>query len=101
MGVYVSGHGVRVLGLLGRRTVPWSEVDRITVRDTRYSIGGLRVAGGMSVQIDPHDGGPIETTLWAQGIDFAFRRHAFHAAYQELRRHLTMYRQHSRNIVTG
>jgi hypothetical protein len=100
MGVYVSDQGVRVLGLLGSRTVPWSEVERITVRDTRHSIGRLQVAGGMSVQIDPHDGAPIETTLWAQGIDFAFRRHAFHAAYRELRQQLAAYRQRSRNIAT-
>ena len=97
MGVYVSDRGVRILGLLGRRTVHWSEVERITVRETRHSIGRLRVAGGMSVQIDPRDGAPIETTLWAQGIDFAFRRHAFHAAYRELRQHLTAYRERTRD----
>jgi hypothetical protein len=93
MGVYVSDQGVRVLGLLRSRTVRWAEIERITVRETRQSIGRLQVAGGMSVQIDPHDGAPIETTLWAQGIDFAFRRDAFHAAYRELRRHLTAYRE--------
>jgi hypothetical protein len=101
MGVYVSGQGVRVLGLLGSRTVQWSEVERITVRDSRLSIGRLQVAGGMGVQIEPRDGAPIETTLWAQGIDFAFRRDAFHAAYRELRQHLSAYRQHSRNIAAG
>jgi hypothetical protein len=88
MGVYVSDRGVRVFRLLGSQTMPWSEVDRIIVRDTRYTIGPVRVAGGMSVQIDPHRGAPVETTLWADGIDFAFRRHAFHAAYRELREHL-------------
>ncbi|GIG74075.1 hypothetical protein Pfl04_24790 [Planosporangium flavigriseum] len=101
MGVYVSDHGVRVVGLLGSRTVPWSEVERITVRETRHSVGRLQVAGGMSVHLDPREGAPIETTLWAQGIDFAFRRHAFHAAYQELRQHLNAYRQHTRNIAAG
>jgi hypothetical protein len=101
MGVYVSDRGVRVLGLLGSRTVDWSEVDGITVRETRQSIVGLQVASGMSVQIEPRDGAPIETTLWAQGIDFAFRRHAFHAAYRELRQHLNAYRQHARNIAAG
>jgi hypothetical protein len=101
MGVYVSDQGVRVLGLLRSRTVRWSEVEGITVRDTRQSIGPLRVAGGMSVQIEPRDGASIETTLWAQGIDFAFRRHAFHAAYRELRRHLTVYRQRTGNIAAG
>jgi hypothetical protein len=101
MGVYVSDQGVRVLGLLGRRTVGWSEVERITVRETRHSIGRLRIAGGMSVQLEPRDGAPIETTLWAQGIDFAFRRHAFHAAYRELRQHLTAYRQRTGNIAAA
>lgn len=96
MGVYVSDHGVRVLGLLGTRTVYWSEVEQIIVRDTRHSIGPLRVPGGMSVQIDPRHGAPFETTLWAEGIDFAFRRHAFHAAYRELRHHLTAYRERTR-----
>jgi hypothetical protein len=93
MGVYVSEHGVLVLRLLGSRTVSWSEVDHISVRDTRHSIGRLQVAGGMSVLIEPHEGAPIETTLWAEGIDFAFRKHAFHAAYRELRKHLTAYRE--------
>ncbi len=93
MGVYVSDHGVRVVRLIGSHTVGWSEVERIIVRDTQHRIGRLKVAGGMSVQIDPREGGPVETTLWAEGIDFAFRRHAFHAAYGELRRHLTAYRE--------
>jgi hypothetical protein len=97
MGVYVSDHGVRVKHLLSSRTVRWSEVERITVRDTRHSIGRLRIAGGKSVQIEPHEGRPIETTLWAEGIDFAFRKHAFHAAYKELRRHLTAYRERTRS----
>jgi hypothetical protein len=96
MGVYVSDQGVRVFRLIGSRTVRWSEVERITVRDTRHSIGRLRVAGGMSVEIEPRDGAPIQTTLWAEGIDFVFRRHAFHAAYRELREHLTAYRERSR-----
>jgi hypothetical protein len=93
MGVYVSDHGVRVVRLAGSHTVRWSEVDRIIVRDTEHRIGRLKVAGGMSVQIDPREGSPVETTLWAEGIDFAFRRHAFHAAYRELRQHLTAYRE--------
>jgi hypothetical protein len=92
MGVYVNDHGVRVFRLLGSSTVRWSEVERITVRDSRVSIGGLLVAGGRSVQIEPLVGAPIETTLWADGIDFVFRRHAFHDAYRELRQHLTTYR---------
>jgi hypothetical protein len=96
MGVYVSDHGVRVHRVLGSRTVRWSEVERIIVRDTRHSIGRLKVAGGMSVQIEPREGAPVETTLWAEGIDFAFRRHAFHAAYRELRHHLTAYRERTR-----
>jgi hypothetical protein len=96
MGVYVSEQGVRVFRLIGSRTVRWSEVERITVRDTRHSIGRMRVAGGMSVQIDPRHGAPIQTTLWAEGIDFVFRRHAFHAAYRELREHLTAYRERTR-----
>jgi hypothetical protein len=96
MGVYVSDHGVRVYGLVSVRTLGWSEVDRIIVRDTRHRIGRLRVAGGLSVQLEPHVGTPVETTLWAEGIDFAFRRHAFHAAYRELRQHLTAYRERAR-----
>jgi hypothetical protein len=101
MGVYVSDQGVRVLGLLRSRTVPWSEVERITVRDTRQSVGPLQVASGLGVQLEPRAGAPIETTLWAQGIDFAFRRDAFHAAYRELRGHLNAYRQHAHNLPAG
>jgi hypothetical protein len=76
--------------------VGWSEVDRIIVRDSQHRLGRLKVSGGMSVQIDPREGAPVETTLWAEGIDFAFRRHAFHAAYRELRAHLTAYQERSR-----
>jgi Bacterial PH domain len=96
MGVYVSDQGIRVVRLVGSHTVRWSEVDRIIVRDTQHIIGRLKIAGGMSVQIDPRVGAPVETTLWAEGIDFAFRRHAFHAAYRELRAHLTAYRERTR-----
>jgi hypothetical protein len=93
MGVYVSEHGVRVLRLVGSRTVPWSQVERISVHDTRQTLGRFKIASGMTVLIEPREGAPIETTLWAEGIDFAFRKHAFHAAYQELRTHLTAYRE--------
>jgi hypothetical protein len=96
MGVYVSDQGIRVVRLIGSRTVRWSDVDRIIVRDTQHTIGRLKIPGGMSVQIDPREGAPVETTLWAEGIDFAFRRHAFHAAYRELRQHLTAYREQTR-----
>ena len=96
MGVYVSDHGVRVRRILGSHTVRWSDVDRIVVQDTRHNVGGLQIKGGMSVLIEPRHGAPVETTLWAEGINFAFRRHAFHAAYRELRAHLTAYREQSR-----
>ena len=96
MGVYVNDHGVRVKQILGSQTVPWSDVERITVRDTRHTWGRFQVSGGLSVQIELHEGGPVETTLWAEGIDFAFRRHAFHAAYRELRSHLAAYRERRR-----
>jgi hypothetical protein len=93
MGVYVNDHGVRVQRILGGQTIPWSAVDRITVRDSRHAWGRIQVSGGLSVEIELHDGPPVETTLWAEGIDFAFRRHAFHAAYKELRAQLTAYRE--------
>lgn len=96
MGVYVSDQGIRVVRLIGSHTVRWSDVDRIIVRNPQHTIGRLKIAGGMSVQIDPREGAPVETTLWAEGIDFAFRRHAFHAAYRELRQHLTAYREQTR-----
>jgi len=96
MGAYVSEHGVRVQRVIGSYTVSWAEVERITVRDSRHKVGGLQVGGGLSVQIEPRNGDPIETTLWAQGIDFAFRPHAFHAAYRALREHLTAYRERAR-----
>jgi hypothetical protein len=93
MGVYVNDQGVRIQRILGSQTMPWSAVDRIMVRDTRHSWGRFQISGGLSVEIELNDGDPVETTLWAEGIDFAFRRHAFHAAYRELRAHLTAYRE--------
>jgi hypothetical protein len=77
MGVYVNDTGVRVRGLVFSRTLPWSRVERIIVRDARI--------GGRQVVIDLNDGRTVKTSLWEQGIDFHNRRALFRAVCQELR----------------
>jgi hypothetical protein len=85
MGVYVSEHGVRARGVIGARTVRWTEIEHVTLDEVVYRIGRLRVPSGTTVVIKCRDGSWINTSLWVQGIDFHARPHAFREVYHGLR----------------
>jgi Bacterial PH domain len=85
MGVYVSEYGVRSRGIVGSRTLRWTQIERITLDEAVYRIGGLRVPGGTTVVIRCHDGTWVNTSLWVQGIDFHSRPALFREVYHGLR----------------
>jgi hypothetical protein len=85
MGVYVSEYGVRVRGLIGSRTLRWTQIQHITLDQAEYGIGRLRVPGGTTVVIKCRNGDWVNTSLWVQGIDFHARPHLFSDVYQGLR----------------
>jgi hypothetical protein len=85
MGVYVSEYGVRSQGLIGSRTLRWTQIEHITLDQVVYRFGGLRVPSGMAVVIRCHNGTLVNTSLWAQGIDFHYRPAVFRDVYHSLR----------------
>jgi hypothetical protein len=89
MGVYVSPVGLRIRGLLRSRTLRWAEIEHVRLHRHSHKIGRWEIEGGMTVLIERRDGSLVNTELWAQGVDFHSRPHAFRAVYHELRnRHL-------------
>jgi hypothetical protein len=85
MGVYVSEYGVRTRGVIGSRTLRWTQIEHITLDQVVYRIGGLRVSSGTTVVIKCRDGVWVNTSLWVQGIDFHARPHVFREVYHGLR----------------
>ena len=93
MGVYTSHHGVLIRGLLTRRTMSWHSIRRITVDDATFKIGRLAVPSGRTVWFETPDGARVNSTLYAEGIDFKFRRHLFKRTHEDLR--------HRHSLETG
>lgn len=85
MGVYVSGYGVRVRGLVRSRTIAWREVEHIRLHEAAHRIGRLEIPSGMTVLIERADGVHVPTSLWAKGVDFHDQPGAFRAVYHDLR----------------
>jgi hypothetical protein len=85
MGVYVSGHGVRIRGLLRTRTIAWQEIGDIWLHRASHRLGPVEIPSGMTVLIERRDGSTVNTELWAQGVDFHSRPSVFKAVYHELR----------------
>jgi hypothetical protein len=85
MGVYVSEYGVRTRGVVGSRTLRWTQIEHITLDQVVYRVGGLRVPNGTTVVIKCRDGVWVNTSLWVQGIDFHARPHVFREVYHGLR----------------
>lgn len=81
MGVYLSEYGVRIRGLLGSRTLRWTEIDQIAVEAPVYRFGVVRVPAGMTVLIRHRTGEFVNTSLWSQGIDFHSRPRLFREVY--------------------
>jgi hypothetical protein len=91
MGLYTGEAGLQVRGLLTRRTIPWANVARIFIEHVDYEMGRLRIPAGKAVSIELCDGVRVNSTLWAEGVDFKFRPALFQETYNVLRRrHLDM-----------
>jgi hypothetical protein len=89
IGVYFNEYGVRVRGLLGSRTLRWSEIEFFALDEVVHRLGGFELPGGTTVRIKCRDGRRVNTPLWAQGVDFHARPGAFGKVYHALReRHL-------------
>ncbi len=85
MGVYVSGSGVRIRGLLRTRTLAWHDIGDIWLHRAVHRLGPVEIPSGMTVLIERRDGGTVNTELWAQGVDFHSRPSVFQAVYRDLR----------------
>jgi hypothetical protein len=85
MGVYVSEYGVRIRGLFDTRTLRWTEIAEFALDQPVYRLGVVRVPAGLTVLIKRHTGGYVNTSLWAQGIDFHQRPRLFREVYGLLR----------------
>ncbi|AGL13959.1 PH domain-containing protein [Actinoplanes sp. N902-109] len=89
MGVYVRPAGLQIRGLLRSRTLRWDEIAHVRLHRHTNKIGRWEIEGGLTVLIERRDGSMVNTELWAQGIDFHGRPHAFKEVYHYLReRHL-------------
>jgi hypothetical protein len=89
MGAYVGPGGLRIRGLFRSRTLRWQEIEHVRLHRAVHKVGPWEIESGMTVLIERHDGGPVNTELWAQGVDFHSRPKVFQAVYHELRnRHL-------------
>jgi PH (Pleckstrin Homology) domain-containing protein len=89
IGVYLSEHGVRVRGLVGSRTLRWTQIESFALDQVVHRLGQFELPAGTTVRIRCHDGRLVKTPLWAQGIDFHARPGAFRDVYHALReRHL-------------
>ena len=53
-GVYVDAHGVEVVNVLGRRSIPWSEIQEFTVRRYRRmpAVAYLLLRSGPAVRLE-------------------------------------------------
>jgi hypothetical protein len=81
MGVYVSEYGVRIRSLFGSRTLRWTDIDQFAIDQPVYRFGTLEVPAGMTVLIRHRNGQLVNTSLWAQGIDFHSRPRQFREVY--------------------
>ena len=85
LGVYVSGRGVRVRGLCRSRTLAWHDIEGFRLHDKAYRLGGFTIPSGMTVLIERRDGRSLNSTLWAQGVDFHARPGVFRDVFHDLR----------------
>jgi hypothetical protein len=85
MGVFVGDGGIRIRGLVTRRTIPWPAIERITVQHVNQRILGLTVPAGRAAVIDLRDGGHVNSTLTTEGVDFKFSPKRFLQACADLR----------------
>lgn len=88
IGVYVSGYGVQIRGLIASRTLRWTEIDSFALDEVVRRLGGFELPRETTVLVLLRDGRWVKTPLWAQGIDFHGRPDVFGAVYHGLRERL-------------
>lgn len=81
MGVYVSEIGVSIRGLAGSRTLRWTDIDQFALDQPVFRLGALQVPAGLTVLIRHRNGEFVNTSLWAQGVDFHSRPRLFREVY--------------------
>jgi hypothetical protein len=86
MGVYVGRSGIRIRGLFGTRTIAWSSVERIVVERAGHRLFGVDIPAGRAAIVELRDGTRVNSSLWADGVDFRFSPARFRQACAELRR---------------
>jgi hypothetical protein len=90
MGVYVSGYGVRVRGVVRSRTLRWTDIESFALHHVVHRFGGFELTSGATVLIERQGGRTVRTSLWAEGIDFHAQPGLFRSVYDGLReRHRT------------
>jgi hypothetical protein len=85
MGLFLGAGGVQIRGLVTRRTIPWRQIERITVQHVSQKRFGLRVPAGRTAVIELSDGSRVNSSLWADGVDFKFSPARFRQACDALR----------------
>ena len=81
MGVYVSEYGVRIYGLAGSRTLRWRDIAEIALDQPVFRLGSWSLPNGTRVLIKHRNGEFVNTSLWAQGIDFHAQPRVFREVY--------------------
>ncbi|MFC5149826.1 hypothetical protein [Streptomyces aureoversilis] len=77
-GVWVSEHGLRHVGLLSAKTVPWAEVTAVrTAQQPVRWLGLPRTVQGQAVVVERAGGSPLPTLVTDHGADFLGRPQAF------------------------
>ncbi|MFY1679099.1 MULTISPECIES: hypothetical protein [unclassified Streptomyces] len=81
VGVWVSSRGLRRVGFLSTRTVPWSRVDRVRRAQQPVRWLGLpRTVQGQALMLFPGGGGAGRPLLTTHDADFLARGEAFRRA---------------------
>ncbi|WP_059011565.1 PH domain-containing protein [Streptomyces specialis] len=81
IGIWVSPHGLRRVGLLATTTLPWRDIGRVsTVQQPVKWLGLPRGVQGQALQIERRHGEPLRTLLTDHNADFLSRPEAFDRA---------------------
>ena len=86
MGVFVGPSGIRIRGLFATRTIGWRSVERIVVERAGHRLFGFDIPAGRTAVIERRDGTRVNSSLWADGVDFKFKPARFREACAQLRR---------------
>ncbi|MBB1254327.1 hypothetical protein [Streptomyces alkaliterrae] len=81
VGIWVSSHGLRQVGLLWTRTLPWAQVASVrTVQQPVRWLGLPRGVQGQALVVRRHSGDALRVLLTDHSADFLSRPEAFDRA---------------------